>query len=43
MLMFACGKEPTITEPHREKTSLRGFQPGLTQTGLYSHKKGCEA
>ena len=24
-------------EPHCEKTSLRGFRPGPTQTGLYSH------
>ena len=23
-------------EPRHEKTGLRGFQPGLTQTGLYS-------
>ena len=43
MLMFACGKEPTIIELRREKTGLRGFRPGLTQTGLYSHRKGCEA
>ena len=24
-------------EPPSEKTGLRGFRPGLTQTGLYSH------
>ena len=27
-----------LYEPHREKTCLLGFRPGLTQTGLYSHK-----
>ena len=25
-------------EPRREKTGLRGFRPGLTQTDLYSHR-----
>ena len=24
-------------EPHCEKTGLRGFRPGPTQTGLYNH------
>ena len=28
-----------IFEPRREKTGLRGFRPGLTQTNLYSHRK----
>ena len=28
-----------IYEPHNEKTCLRDFRPGLTQTGLYSHKR----
>ena len=32
-----------ITEPRREKTGLRGFRPGLTQTGLYSHRSRLEA
>ena len=27
-----------INEPPCEKTSLWGFRPGLTQTGLYSHR-----
>ena len=27
-----------INEPHREKTGLRGFRPGATQIGLYSHR-----
>ena len=26
-------------EPRREKTGLRGFRPGLTQTWLYSHRR----
>ena len=30
-------------EPRREKTGLRGFRPGLTQTNLYSHRKELEA
>ena len=32
-----------IYEPRREKTGLRGFRPGLTQTGLYSHRSRLEA
>ena len=27
-----------LNEPHCEKTGLQGFQPGPTQTGLYSHR-----
>ena len=30
-------------EPQREKNRLRGFRPGLTQTGLYSHRKELES
>ena len=30
-------------EPRSEKTGLRGFQPGPTQTGLYSHLRWLEA
>ena len=30
-------------EPRREKTGLRGFRPGPTQTGLYSHRSRLEA
>ena len=30
-------------EPRCEKTSLRGFRPGPTQTGLYSHRRWLEA
>ena len=32
-----------LYEPRREKTGLRGFRLGLTQTGLYSHRKELEA
>ena len=28
-----------IYEPRREKTGLRGFRPGPTQTGLYKLRK----
>ena len=27
------------SEPRGKKTGLQGFQPGPTQTGLYTHKK----
>ena len=30
-------------EPFCEKTGLRGFRPGPTQTGLYSHRRWQEA
>ena len=30
-------------EPVREKTNNLGFRPGLTQTGLYSHRTLLEA
>ena len=30
-------------EPLREKTNNLGFRPGLTQTGLYSHRRWLEA
>ena len=36
-------EKPTIClvvyEPGCEKTGLGGFRPGLTQTGLYSHRR----
>ena len=28
-----------LNEPRSEKTGLRGFRPGPTQTGLYSHRR----
>ena len=30
-------------EPRSEKTGLRGFRPGPTQTGLHSHTRWLEA
>ena len=30
-------------EPCCEKTGLRGFRPGQTQTGLYNHRRWLEA
>ena len=30
-------------EPRCEKTGLRGFRPGPTQTGLYSHRRWLDA
>ena len=32
-----------IYEPRREKTGLRGFQPGATQIGLYSYRSRLDA
>ena len=32
-----------INEPRSEKTGLRGFRPGPTQTGLYGHRRWLEA
>ena len=32
-----------VFEPRCEKTGLRGFRPGSTQTGLYSHRRWLEA
>ena len=33
----------TLFEPRCEKTGLQGFRPGLTQTGLCSHRRWLEA
>ena len=33
----------TLIEPRCEKTGLRGFRPGPTQTRLYSHRRLLEA
>ena len=32
-----------LNKPRCEKTGLRGFRPGLTQYGLYSHRRCTEA
>ena len=31
-----------LYEPRCEKTGLRGFRPGQTTTGLYSHRRWLE-
>ena len=36
-------KVSPIFEPSCEKTGLRGFRPGPTQTGLYSYRRCLEA
>ena len=38
------GSGPVIRHEQRdEKTCLRGFRPGPTQTGLYNHQRRLEA
>ena len=32
-----------LTEPRCEKTGLRSFRPGPTQTGMYNHRRWLEA
>ena len=32
-----------LLEPRRQKTGLRGFRPGLTQTDLYSPRSSIKA
>ena len=38
-----CDSSIDIYEPRCEKTGLRGFRPGPTQTRLYSHTRWLEA
>ena len=40
---FSHNEAHIIYEPHCEKTCLRGFPPGPTQTGLGSHRRWLEA
>ena len=40
---WSFGLLPETNEPRCEKTGLRGFWPGLTQTRLYSHRRWLEA
>ena len=40
--VLLCWKKVAF-EPRSEKTGLRGFQPGPTQTGLYNHTRWLEA
>ena len=34
---------PLVYEPRSENTGIRGFRPGPTQTGLYSHRRWLKA
>ena len=34
-----CKEKLVLLEPRCEKTGLRGFRPGHTQTGLYRHRR----
>ena len=40
---YTCSQNIEHIEPRCEKTGLRGFRPGPTQTGLYSHRRWLEA
>ena len=37
-MAVSLSAQPDTYEPRSEKTGLRGFRPGPTQTGLYSHR-----
>ena len=39
---ITSAEKHTLIEPRYEKTGLRGFRPGPTQTGLYSHRRWLE-
>ena len=41
--LVGLGKIIEEHEPPSEKTGLRGFRPGPTQTMLYSHRRWLEA
>ena len=47
MYVFVCNVflqlSKMLSEPSCEKTGLRGFRPGPTQTRLYSHRRWLEA
>ena len=40
---FSIATYPMRNEPRSEKTGLRGFRPGPTQTGLYGDRRWLEA
>ena len=42
-LLRTTDKNKGLFEPRREKTGLRNFRPGLTQTGLCSYRSRLEA
>ena len=41
-MMTRLERIPSLNEPRRQKTGLRGFRPGPTQTGLDSHRRWLE-
>ena len=41
LILVLC--QSFTNRPRSEKTGLRGFRPGPTQTGLYSHRRRLEA
>ena len=43
LLFVPYANNEGTNEPRCEKTGLRGFRPGPTQTGLYSHRRWLEA
>ena len=42
-LLLTSSYNLSLIEPRSEKTGLRGFRPGLTQTELYNHTRWLEA
>ena len=42
LIVYLTG-DMILIEPHCEKTILRGFRPGPTQTRLYSYRRWLEA
>ena len=42
-LLFETKNNMIQNEPRCEKTGLRGFRPGLTQTELCSHRRWLDA
>ena len=42
-VMWEKNPRHNLFEPRREKTGLRGFRPGLTQTDLYGHRSKLES
>ena len=42
LLCFRSCTHSIMIEPRSEKTGLRGFRPGPTQPGLYSHRRWLE-
>ena len=42
ILTLGLDSQVKSIEPRSEKTGLRGFRPGPTQTGMYSHRRWLE-